>query len=456
MANTYLTRTTNTSGASRTTWTWSGWIKRSSLSGQQDLFSAYASDNDYMNVRFFEADENIQFRVLIGGNFAARKYTTRKFRDISAWYHLVIVWDTTNSSASQRMRIYVNGVQETSFTTSANPSSGLQGQINASGSMQIGAKNGADFFNGSMSHVHFADGQALAPSIFGETDSTTGEWKIKPAPSFTLGTNGFTILKDGNTITDQSANSNNFSLGGGTITATKDCPDNNFATLNPLDVSLPSTFTLQYGNLENLTMTDTDVSGNHTYGRAFSTLQVASGKFYAEMKWVNTGGAGMVGVTSRSGVITSQHAYLGKENEDWRYYHDGTKMNNNSSSSYGDSQANGDIVGVALDLDNLKIYFSKNGTWQNSGNPASGSTGTGAAFTLTAPNLTSNGSYKFGIGTQGGQNVKGTWNFGNGYFGTTAITTNSGNGYAGAEGASKFNYQPPSGYSALNTKGLNQ
>ena len=460
MPNTRLTKQQVTA-TDRKKFTFSFWFKRGMDAGETEFI--YESVNDSSNrfyINLLEPSDTLEIINKNSGSNVLLLRTTRAFRDVSAWYHLVLAVDTDQSTAADRNKLYINGERITSFSTETNFSSGVTGAIGTSSFYHTigGYSGGGAYYAGSMSFFALVDGTQEVPTIFGETDSTTGQWKIKAniTPSSGWGDNGFLILKNGNSLTDESTNSNNFALATGTLTDTKDCPDNNFATLNPLDVSLPSTFTLQYGNLENLTLTSVDVGGNNTYGRAFSTLQVASGKFYAEMKWVNTGSAGMVAVTSRSGVITSQYAYLGKQNEDWRYYHDGTKMNNNSSSSYGDSQANGDIVGVALDLDNLKIYFSKNGTWQNSGNPASGSTGTGAAFTLTAPNLTSNGAYKFGIGTQGGQNVKGTWNFGNGYFGTSAITTNSGNGYAGAEGASKFNYQPPSGYSALNTKGLNQ
>ena len=449
MANTYLTRTTNTSGASRTTWTWSGWIKRGTLSGQQDLFSAYASDNDYMNVRFFEADENIQFRVLIGGNFAARKYTTRKFRDISAWYHLVIVWDTTNSSASQRMRIYVNGVQETSFATSANPSSGLQGQINASGSMQIGAKNGADFFNGSMSHVHFADGQALAPSVFGETDATTGEWKAKTSPSVTYGTNGFFILKDGNGITDQSGEGNNFTLGGGTLTNLKDNPDNVFATWNYLDRYFTQ------ANFSNGNATVQTPNASETY--CTSTLGMSSGKYYMEVMTYDGSNRDNIGIVDSVATANNGSNNLSQKAKGYSYRGVGGVWNNDSQlsgtfASYGSPN----YIMIAVDLDNSKLYFGKDGVWQNSSDPTSGSTGTGAISITPASDL-SNGCYFFAVGDEvTSDDTTYRANFGNGYFGTTAITTNSGNGYAGAEGASKFNYTVPTGYSALSTKGLNE
>ena len=119
-----------------------------------------------------------------------------------------------------------------------------------------------------------------------------------------------------------------------------------------------------------------------------------------------------------------------------------------------ENPTNGQIIGTAFDLDNNKLYWSVNGTFKNSGNPASGSTGTGSAYNLQAGET----YFPMLIGNIGGGSnpAGGNVNFGNGFFGTTAITTNSGNGYAGAEGKSKFNYAVPSGYSALSTKGLNQ
>jgi len=134
------------------------------------------------------------------------------------------------------------------------------------------------------------------------------------------------------------------------------------------------------------------------------------------------------------------------------YKENGQKGNNSSDSNYGDTYTDGDIIGVAVDLDNNKIYFSKNGVFQNSGVPTSGSTGTGSAFNLTDGYFYTfiNGNYD----SSGNGRIDA--NFGNGYFGTTAITTNSGNGYSGAEGSSKFNYTVPTGYSALSTKGLNE
>jgi len=440
MANTYLTRTTNTSGASRTTWTWSGWIKRGTISdGSQVLVSAYGDSNNYMEARISSPD-NLQFRALVGGNWVGRKYSNRKFRDNSGWYNLVLVWDTTNSTASERMRIYVNGVQETSFATSENPGSGQVGEINASGTMQIGAKNGADFFNGSMSYVAFVDGTAELPTIFGETDSVTGQWKIKTdiTPSVAWGTNGFLILKNGNSLTDESTNTNNFTLGAGTLTNTLDCPSNVFATMNPLDNAYASS---TFSNGNNTIVTN---SGNYTYNS--STLAFSSGKYYCEAKLVSASAEDIIGISSK--LATSSTVIMGSNVYSQGYRSGGNSYTNNVQSSYGSSYTTGDIIGLAIDADNQKLYFSKNGTFQNSGDPESGATGTGA---LSFPTDNDGVYYITMYDIDGSGSCTWSTNFGNGYFGTTAVSS------AGTPGSTPgtFEYDVPSGYQPLSTKGLN-
>jgi len=447
MANTRLTRTPSSAG-SYVINTWSFWVKRGTLSSNQNLFNAYVSSSNKFRIKFTPSD---QLEVgYFTGSWDFQIVTNRKFRDTSAWFHIVVAQKANESTATDRIKVYVNGVRETSFATTNFPSANEGSNvINATNATQnIGSSGAPDhYFDGSMSHVHFADGSALAPTVFGSVDSTTGEWKINTAPSFTPGTNGFTILKDGNTITDQSANSNNFSLGGGTITVTKDCPDNVFATLNPL---MPLGSNIAYSN-GNLTITP----GTSDYKTTASSIAVGSGKFYTEFKAVS----GHNGSTDVSIGIVGADTFLASTGSKamsaytnaFSYGSGGlVKQYNGSTIRTDATYTNGDIIGIAVDMDNLKLYWSKNGTFQNSGNPASGSTGTGAVsipsgqpYYICATTISSGGVKVFSA------------NFGNGFFGTTAITTNSGNGYAGADGKSKFNYAVPSGYSALSTKGLN-
>jgi len=446
-STTYLQRTVSSTG-NRKVATFSAWFKRSILGERWFLNAGGNYSTGYNTKMGFDAEDGI-FIMNSSGSTTLRYQTTRKFRDVSAWYHIVVALDTTNSTSADRVKIYVNGTRETLFSTATVPSLNLDLEMNQSTSnknlMAIGTRyNAGELFDGLMSHVHWCDGTALAPTVFGETDSTTGEWKIKTAPSFTPGTNGFTILRDGNTITDQSANSNNFSLGAGAITATKDCPSNVFATLNPLETNRNIMTSSANGNL-------VIQNNNASWKNGYSTIATPlTGKYYMECKMISNTGTWYThfGIQEIDDLANNASGYAnyGDGAKSWSYSNNGQKNNSGSGSSYGDAIETGDIVGIAIDCTNSKLYFSNQGVWQNSGNPESGSTGTGAI------SITANQNYFLGGMIYSGYIG---FNFGNGLFGTTAITTNSGNGYAGAEGASKFNYAVPSGYSALSTKGLN-
>ena len=433
MANTQLTRTFT--AGNRKTYTISLWLKRSGIGSSpnyQAVFLASGGDDGI----FFKNDNTLDCFF-----HGVEKRTNRVFRDTNAWYHIMVAVDTTQSTASNRLKIYVNGEQETSFAyNSGDPAQDSQNLFNNSGGVnRIGNHSSSSYqFDGLMSHIHYCDGTALAPTVFGSTDSTTGEWKINTAPSFTPGTNGFTILKDGNTITDQSANSNNFTLASGTLTKTEDCPSNVFATWNPLDNSYASS-TFNSGN----TGLNSGGSGIETWNT--STLGASSGKYYFELK--HNGGSGtpyrqLVGITQSP--TTSASAQLGSTSTSWGYYDNtGNVRNNNSNISWsGNTWTQNDIIGVAMDLDNNRLFFSKNGTWQNSADPT---TNTGA-ITIT------DGTYFFAWGDATGNSNYCNANFGNGYFGTTAVSSAGTN----ASGNGIFEYNVPTGYTALSTKGLNE
>ena len=295
-----------------------------------------------------------------------------------------------------------------------------------------------------MSHLHWIDGTQYDASAFGSTDATTGEWQINTSPSVNYGNNGFFILKDGNSVTDQSGNSNNFTVGGGTLTNTEDCPSNVFATLNPL-VYNTSNKVYGFGN----TAITSSPNNSGEWQSTQTTLGASTGKYYCEIKINAVGSYHTLGVGYQPNItnVTSTQN-IGELSGSFGYRNNGVTLNSGSAGTSLSTYTTGDIIGIAMDLTNSKIYFSKNGTWENSGDPTSGSTGTGS---LT--NLTAGETYHFVIAPRGSSTY---CNFGNGYFGTTAITTNSGNGYSGAEGSSKFNYTVPTGYSALSTKGLNE
>jgi len=210
-----------------------------------------------------------------------------------------------------------------------------------------------------------------------------------------------------------------------------------------------------------------NTSSSHEGGKFLSfytSLGMTSGKYYAEFKITSNANQSLIGISSNFeddilGSSSSAYNFIYKGNG-WGYSGANGKIfhtNSNTQMTYGNSLSNNDILGVALDLDNLKLYFSKNGTFQNSANPVTGSGDVVSAGAKALNGSGSTGTYFFSCADTDQSAVCNIQaNFGNGYFGTTAITTNSGNGYSGAEGSSKFNYTVPSGYSALSTKGLNE
>ena len=442
MASTYLSRTPSGAG-NRRTFTYSMWVKTSNTSFQ--YLAGSINSGNYSQIGF---TSNTTIR-LFQNTTSVNVETNQLYRDTNGWYHIVVAIDTTQATASNRIKIYVNGIEAT-YASTTYPSQNLDMNFNEGSVAQgIGARgDGVGYFNGSMSHIHFIDGTAYDATAFGETDSTTGEWKIKTDVSVTYGTNGFFILKDGNSVTDQSGNSNNFTVASGTLTNTEDNPSNVFATMNPL-AGYYSGSDFSNGN-------NTLQTGQSQYSYDVATLGASSGKYYWEVEYDGkTGTAGqysMIGISSTQSTSTAK--YLGIFPHDWSYYVAAGQsylMNGTSYPSYGTVYLAGDIVGVALDLDNSKLYFSNNGTWQNSGDPTSGATGTGA-ISITDPDSTPLGAYFPAVSYFDGGN-RGTFkaNFGNGYFGTTAVASAGTN----ASGNGIFEYDVPTGFTALSTKGLN-
>ena len=451
MASTYLTRTAGSTGNVQI-WTFSAWIKRSRISNAdatQILFGTYTDANNRLEIGFHNAN-NFIVKEKQSSSTNIDMTTSELLKDPSAWYNLVVAVDTTQATASNRVKMYINGSQITTWQSGYDnyPNQNYNTLANVSGRTYVIGQEGNNqyYFDGSMSHVHFVDGTAYPASTFGSTDSVTGEWSINTSPSITMGTNGFTILKDGNTITDQSSNSNNLTVAGGTLTNTEDSPSNNFATLNPLNYQL-SGCTLAQGN------TSLTATGGNGWRTFYGTLAASSGKFYWEQK-VNSysGSSHYIGISDIDKMKNSNdNDFESASTDAYCYRADGGKVSKNTlTAGAGASFGAGNIIGIAMDLVNNKLYFSKDGVWQNSGDPTSGASGTGSFFNITAGKL-----YTPATATYNTSNQFFSYNFGNGSFGTTAVTTNSGNGYAGAEGSSIFNYQPPTGYSALSTKGLN-
>ena len=240
--------------------------------------------------------------------------------------------------------------------------------------------------------------------------------------------------------TDSSGNSNTFTVNG-TMTQLIDTPTNVFATLNPLDNYYAGS-TFSNGN-------NTIVTGSGGYASNTSTLGMSSGKYYCEIKAVNIhNGYAQFGIKGKPATATNDKGGTGTDGYIYTAS-GGNKVNNNTATSYGTVWNNNDIIGIAVDLDNNKLYFSRNGTWQNSGDPTSGSTGTGAAFTLGTP---SSGAYYFCTSdNDSGATNEYQANFGNGYFGTTAVSS----AQNPDDGIGIFEYDVPAGYRALCTKSIN-
>jgi hypothetical protein len=268
------------------------------------------------------------------------------------------------------------------------------------------------------------DGTAYDATAFGEYDAN-GVWTIKTDVSVTYGTNGFFILKDGNSVTDQSPNTNNWTVAGGTLTKTEDSPSNVFATLNSLG-------SVQQGTLSEGNLT---ITSSSAYKIAPSTLAVSSGKWYVENKITGSSPDASVGVIDVQDYQTNSSInYAGDKTNSVGYYKDGRKIIANSFSSYGASYTENDIIGIALDLDSgtKTITFYKNGASQGAINLPT--TGSEEWYFLPSPY---NATIKV--------------NFGNGYFGTTAVASAGTN----ASGNGIFEFDCPTGYTALSTKGLN-
>ena len=446
-----LERTPSSSG-NNTTNTVSVWLKRAKV--DQEDFIIYGEDGSTNRCKITFLDNNkLQINTIVSSSNNLVYETNRLFRDTSAWYHFVFAFDSTLATAGDRCRLYVNGVEETSFATETDMGQNTSNTLSTSGkTVYIGSQNSGNFFDGYMAEFVFIDGQQLDATSFGEFDSTTGIWKPKKigqqfAAGGGAGTNGFYLdFKDSSNLgNDASGNNNDFTVNNLTsIDQSTDTCVVNYATLNPLNAASGGTFTLDQGNLR--------VKGSDTIeGYTSSTIGFSQGKWYFECE-SNFNTQGVVGITfdgdlGRVADDVRQDRYPGDAPYSYGYiFSNGNKVTNSSSSSYGNSLATGDILGVAIDLDNMKLYFSKNGTWQNSGDPTSGSTGTGAI------DLTGAGSTGFCFVTVGDNNNSGygqiDFNFGSPFF---AISS----GNSDANGFGNFEYSVPSGYYALNTSNLN-
>ena len=446
-----LQRTQDTAD-SRKKFTLSYWMKKTKSVRTMVLHSFNGGEyiyHDYENDRLSMYSQT-------GGTLNFNVTPTRLFRDPSAFFHIVIAVDTTQSTASNRIKIYVNGVQETVFTNSTYPSLNLDCELGTTSHLlNFGPYNvNGNTFDGYLAEVVLIDNQALEPDQFGEFDEDSGIWKPIKVSGLTFGTNGsYLEFKESGTGTnasgmgaDTSGNTNHFAVNNLTaIDQSTDTCTNNFATMNPLD-NFWQGFAFSDGNT---TVTTTNASQSYST----SSIMVSSGKWYVECKPVSGGSEPEIGIFSKlTGANAGNNSQLSYNANGYAYRasNPGSVWYNGSAVSTSFSQyANGDIVGIALDLDNNKLYFSKNGTFGNSGNPTSGSTGTGA-ISIVAPTSTTLGAYAFAMNeTFNDQNKVFSWNFGNAPF---AISSGNTDG----NGRGNFEYAVPDGYLSLNTKNLSE
>jgi|TARA_A100000172_G_scaffold79961_1_gene68257 hypothetical protein len=443
MASAKLSRTTTTP-TSADIGTMSFWMKRSAIDlNNHYIISNYTDGSNYGYIRFKSGDQLQAF----GNQSQDEKRTNRLFRDTSAWYHIVLRVDTTQSTASDRVRMYINGVQETSFSTNSNVSQNTDYDLfKSGGTMIIGhiQSGTATYFDGELAHFHYVDGQSYAPTVFGETDATTGIWKPKTSPGISqanYGNNGFFLKFDNsaNMGLDSSGNSHNLTTSG-TIIQNKDTPSNVYATLNPLDYS-PNPATLQNCN----TSYNKSSTGSGHNASMTGTLGVMTGKWYYEFKPTNTS-AFVVGMMRTNHGLPNGEGYYAADAGSYGIRADGKMVAGSESSVSGYSYSANDIFGMAYDFNNGKFYVHVNGTYLTSGDPTSGSTGTGSLGNIA---LGSNIYVPFVSNANYDQTNLMHFNFGNGFFGTTAISSAGSNG-----NGSLFEYDVPTGYYALNTKNL--
>ena len=437
----YLNRSAVT--GDRRTFTISAWVKRSKLGSEQQIYSSRSSASNVLGLYFQGSNDTLLVTDYQSGG--TMSFTTSAvYRDVSAWYHIVLAVDTTQATNTNRVKLYVNGEQVT-FSASSYPTLDRDLYINVSGSNHyIGTEQSGRYFDGYMSDVYLIDGQQLTPTDFGEFDADSGVWKPIVYEG-TYGTNGFFLeFQDSGALgTDSSGNANTFTVNNLTsIDQTTDTPTNNFATLNSLEYSGGGK-TFSQGNCK-LAMT-----GVANFTRP--TIGVANGKYYCEVKLIS-GTRAMYGISSYLSNTSSN--YIGELGNTTVGYSYGIKCNDGRLYHAGSSTAAwvnivsvNDIVMIAMDLDNYKLYFGINGTWERSGDPTSGATGTGA-YTIVAPSLNGTGFYYFAFGgNDAGFTYDSEINFGN-----APYTIASGN--ADANGYGNFEYAVPAGYYALCTANL--
>jgi hypothetical protein len=426
----YLNRTPSSAG-NRKTWTWSAWVKKAPIQGTAtstlSLFSCTTGNTDSTFLRF----GFFQDKFYVGNWNAFFLQSTPVYRDPSAWYHVVVSTDTTQGTASNRMRVYINGTEITAWSTdqrSTYLTSSVDLGINQATQHSVGSSlpNVGEYFDGYMTDINFVNAQQLTPSSFGETDATTGQWIAKKYTG-TYGTNGFYLPFSNGTSTttlgaDSSGNGNNWTLNNFTRSAgTSDCwmidvpsgnggasgtqPSSNYCVLNPLQKETNTT--VQAANL-------TVVCPTSGFGQVRGSIGMTSGKWYWEFTCQSANNNDVAGLAKENASFST---FLGNDANGWAYYgFDGKKINNATQTIYGAAYTNNDVIGVAFDADVGSLTFYKNNVSQ------------GVAFTglTSGPYFPAHGDASSGAATQAAYNF----------------------------GQRSFAYTPPTGFKALCTANL--
>ena len=398
-------------------WTWSAWIKRGKVStgAAMKLFNAYVDGNAYHMIHWSGGTGADQVGTYVhdtsGGTVDNGQRTSGLYRDPSAWYHVCAIYDSGNASATLRSRFFINGV-EPSFSSDDNPSANQDSVINRAIAHQLGAvQTPAQYFDGYMAEVIFCDGQAYTPDNFGEYDEDSPTiWKPKDPSGVTFGDNGFWLnFQDSADLgKDVSGQGNHFTeVNFAATDQATDTPTNNFCTLNPLDMYYINSSSLAEGNCK--------WTGSTQYGFGRATVALTKGKWYFEVKMTNYDSAdSSIGITGAA--TASSTNWLGNGTHQYGYIASaGSIYHGNSGTAHGDTYGEGDIIGCYFDLDNNKLYFSKNGTLQNSG----------TGHSITAASSTTDGAYSpaFGDSCVTAGHVVQDFNFG----GCPAFAISSGN-----------------------------
>ena len=427
-----LNRTPSGTGTSRRKYTLSVWAKPSLSSSASDERYIIAA-GPYGNSDAITFDDDRTLKYWINGRTDGDFKTNRTFEDSSKFYHILVSVDTTQSTASDRVKIYVDGDQITSFSLETYPSQNYDGNWGSTASTNIGSSNSPNrYYNGYLAEINYVDGTALTPSTFGLTDTSTGRWIPKALTGITYGTNGFR-LQFGSTSNfgdDTSGNENDFSVSN--LVAgdqTTDSPSQNFPTFdsNQTIDNAGGTNVFSEGNLR----VDMDYGGSgNQYGMALMNpaYAVTSGKYYWEHKLISQSHTNpSIYNLSMPGIIDLNKdveitSYIGHTSGPTTYswytlggfvFCDGTYDTQAYLPGGSTLPAIGDIINFALDMDNGAWYIGVNGTYVTGadgsvGNPASGSARTGAVRTF-APNTR---KYIYGTSTQSAYNCVDEVNFG--------------------------------------------